>query len=110
MSTKLFKNDNNYILKSVQNDTKKELLKYLIEISIRKYEINSNPLGLVDDSIKKLNNYNSRVISRLNFFYKKISAIYRYNYGEVQLSFLWDGSTHHEFYKKRWIHFFKKRF
>ena len=31
MSTKLFKNDKNYILKSVQNDTKKELLKYLIE-------------------------------------------------------------------------------
>ena len=45
------------ILKSVQNDTKKELLKYLIEISISKYEINSNPLGLVDDSIKKLNNF-----------------------------------------------------
>ena len=57
---------------------------------------------------KKLNNYNSRVISRLNFFYKKISAIYRYNYGEVQLSFLWDGSSHNEFYKKRWIDFFKK--
>ena len=43
-----------------------------------------------------------------NFFYKKISAIYRYNYGEVQLSFLWDGSSHNEFYKKRWIDFFKK--
>ena len=55
MSTKLFKNDKNYILKSVQNDTKKELLKYLIEISIHKYEVKSNPLGLVDDSIKKLN-------------------------------------------------------
>ena len=108
MSTKLFKNDKNYILKSVQNDTKKELLKYLIEISIHKYEVKSNPLGLVDDSIKKLNNYNSRVISRLNFFYKKISVIYRYNYGEVQLSFLWDGSSHNEFYKKRWIDFFKK--
>ena len=26
MSTKLFKNDKNYILKSVQNDTKKELM------------------------------------------------------------------------------------
>ena len=72
MSTKLFKNDKNYILKSVQNDTKKELLKYLIEISIHKYQVKSNPLGLVDDSIKKLNNYNNRVISRLNFFYKKI--------------------------------------
>ena len=47
MSTKLFKNDKNYILKSVQNDTKKELLKYLIEISIHKYEVKSNPLGLV---------------------------------------------------------------
>ena len=56
MSTKLFKNDKNYILKSVQNDTKKELLKYLVELSIHKYEVKSNPLGLVDDSIKKLNN------------------------------------------------------
>ena len=69
MSTKLFKNDKNYILKSVQNDTKKELLIYLIEISIHKYEVKSNPLGLVDDSIKKLNNYNSRVIS-MNFIRK----------------------------------------
>ena len=108
MSTKLFKNDKNYILKSVQNDTKKELLMYLIEISIHKYEVKSNPLGLVDDSIKKLNNYNSRVISRLNFFYKKISAIYRYNYGEVQLSFLWDGSSHEEYYKNEWKEFFNK--
>ena len=108
MSNKQFKNDKNYILKSVQNETKEELLLYLLKISIKKYEYRSNPLGLVDTSFKKLKKYNIDVISKLNFFYKKLSTIYRYNYGEVQLSFLWDGSSHKEFYKRRWINFFKE--
>ncbi|MAS38974.1 MAG: hypothetical protein CMB84_03135 [Flammeovirgaceae bacterium] len=108
MSNKLFKNDKNYILKSVQNDTKDELLLHLLELSIKKYEFHSNPLGLVDSSFKKLKKYNNDVISKLNFFYRKISAIYRYNHGEVQLSFLWDGSSHTEFYRRRWVNFFKQ--
>ena len=68
----------------------------------------SNPLGLIDSTSISLKKYKIYDESKLNFFYKKISTIYRYNYGEVQLSFLWDGSSHNEFYKIRWINFFKK--
>ena len=64
MSNKLFKNDKNYILKSVQNETKEELLLYLLEISIKKYEYQSNPLGLVDTSFEKLKKYNINVHQR----------------------------------------------
>ena len=107
MSDKLFKNDKNYILKSVQNDTKKELLNYLFRKSLEKYELKSNSLGLVDKSFRKFYCYNNEIENRLSFFYRKISTIYRYNYGEVQLSFLWDGSSHNDFYKNQWTKFFK---
>ena len=107
MSDKLFKNDKNYILKSVQNDTKKELLNYLFRKSLEKYELKSNSLGLVDKSFRKFYCYNNEIENRLSFFYRKISTIYRYNYGEVQLRFLWDGSSHNEFYKDQWKKFFK---
>ena len=108
MSIKLFKQDKNYILKKAQSETKNHLLKNLIKKSIIKYELESNPLGLIDSTSVSLKKYEINHESKLNFFYKKISTIYRYNYGEVQLSFLWDGSSHNEFYKNRWIRFFKK--
>tara|TARA_B100001758_G_scaffold215325_1_gene200917 strand:- start:629 stop:1123 length:495 start_codon:yes stop_codon:yes gene_type:complete len=108
MSIKLFKQDKNYILKKAQSESKNYLLKNLIKKSIIKYELVSNPLGLIDSTSSSLKKYEIYHYDKLNFFYKKISTIYRYNYGEVQLSFLWDGSSHNEFYKNRWINFFKK--
>ena len=108
MSIKLFKQDKNYILKKAQRESQSYLLKNLIKKSIKKYELKSNPLGLIDSTSISLRKYEINHESKLNFFYKKISTIYRYNYGEVQLSFLWDGSSHNEFYKIRWINFFKK--
>ena len=108
MSSKLFKNDKNYILKIVQKETKTHLLYYLINETVEKYELKSNPLGLTHESYFMSKNLNARDLIKLNFFYRKISTIYRYNFGEVQLSFLWDGSSHYEFYKRKWISFFKK--
>ncbi len=108
MSSKLFKNDKNYILKIAQKETKTQLISYLINEAIKKYELKSNPLGLIYKPYLKSEKLNITELMKLNFFYRKISAIYRYNYGEVQLSFLWDGSSHNEFYKRKWISFFKK--
>ena len=108
MADKLFKNDKNHILKKVQTECKNEFLKNFIIECISVYENKSNSLNL-NDSIssifknKKILDYNN-----LNFFYKKLSAIYRYNHGEVQLSFLWDGSSHEEYYKNEWKEFFNK--
>ncbi len=106
MPTKLFKQDKNYILKKAQRDTKNYLINNLIKKSILKYEKKTNSLGLIDSTTICLKKYKIDNEQLLNFFYKKISTIYRYNFGEVQLSFLWDGSSHHEFYKNRWVTFF----
>ena len=108
MSSKLFKNDKNYILKIAQKETKTQLISYLINEAIKKYELKSNPLGLIYKPYLKSEKINVTELMKLDFFYRKISTIYRYNYGEVQLSFLWDGSSHNEFYKRKWISFFKK--
>ena len=108
MSSKLFKNDKNYILKIAQKETKTQLISYLINEAIKKYELKSNPLGLIYKPYLKSEKLNVTELMKFNFFYRKISTIYRYNYGEVQLSFLWDGSSHSEFYKRKWISFFKK--
>ena len=107
MSSMQFRNDKNYILKKVQSNTKKRLLDYLIKKSTERYEISTNPLGLNDDTSNMIKNFKINNHKKLDFFYRKISAIYRFNHGEVQLSFLWDGSSHEEFYKNRWTSFFK---
>ena len=107
MSDKLFQNDKNYILKKVQLATKETLINYLISKSIEKYELSSNPLGLNDNTSNFIKNFKISNYKKLDFFYRKISTIYRFNHGEVQLSFLWDGSSHEEFYKNRWSSFFK---
>ena len=108
MSDKLFINDKNYILKKVQSQTKNSLLQLLISNSIKKFEKSTNSLGLIDETSRIIQKFKIKSYKELNFFYKKISTIYRYNHGEVQLSFLWDGSSHEEFYKNRWIDFFNE--
>ena len=108
MSVKQFKNDKNYILKKIQLETKDRLLKKLIKMSSDTYTNKSNPLGLIDKTTNRLNKIRKYNLKSLNFFYYKLSAIYRFNYGEVQLSFLWDGSSHEEYYRNRWISFFLK--
>lgn len=108
MSVKQFKNDKNYMLKKIQLETKDRLLKKLIKMSSETYTNKSNPLGLIDKTAYRLNKIREYNLKSLYFFYNKLSAIYRYNYGEVQLSFLWDGSSHEEYYRNRWISFFVK--
>ena len=60
----------------------------MINEAIKKYELKSNPLGLIYKPYLKSEKLNVTELMKLNFFYRKISTIYRYNYGEVQLSFL----------------------
>ena len=107
MKIKLFKADKNYILKRVQKESQSSLIKFLISTSINTYQKKTNSIGLLDKTSELINNYNLKTSKDFIFFYNKISAIYRYNYGEIQLSFLWDGSSHEEFYRNRWKNFFK---
>tara|TARA_A100001234_G_scaffold202567_1_gene196101 strand:+ start:244 stop:831 length:588 start_codon:yes stop_codon:yes gene_type:complete len=108
MADQLFKNDKNHILKKVQTECKNEILKNFIIECISVYENKSNSLNLNDSISSLFKNKKDMDYNNLNFFYKKLSTIYRYNHGEVQLGFLWDGSTHEEYYKNKWKEFFNK--
>ena len=68
MSSKLFKNDKNYILKIAQKETKTQLISYLINEAIKKYELKSNPLGLIYKPYLKSEKLNVTELMKLNFF------------------------------------------
>tara|TARA_B100001057_G_scaffold13732_1_gene12904 strand:+ start:8632 stop:9132 length:501 start_codon:yes stop_codon:yes gene_type:complete len=106
MAEKQFQNDKNYILKNVQNECRKEFLINLIRKSVNLYEQKSNSLKLNDSISKYLRKNKIKDFKNLNFFYRKLSAIYRFNHGETQLRFLWDGSSHEDHYRDRWRSFF----
>ena len=90
-----------------EKDTKFSDITDSVSTSINKYEEKTNSIGILDKTSELINNYNLKNSKNFIFFYNKISAIYRYNYGEIQLSFLWDGSSHEEFYRNKWKNFFK---
>ena len=113
MVTKLFPSDKNYILKQIQEDTRDQLQVYLVEYVKEFYLQYHNPLGLIDKTIIKVKNSKDYPLHPLNEFYFDLSAIYRYQFGEVQLEFSFDGKSLEEKYEEQWTKYFKssiKRF
>ena len=108
MKNKQFKSDKNIILKKTQYKLGNKLLKKLIINTIKEYQLKNNSLGIIDNAIESLENYKVKNEKEFYFFYNKIAAIYRYKYGKNQLSFIWDGRSHSEFYEEKWISYFKK--
>ncbi len=108
MERKLFPTDKNYILKDVQEFNRDTLLIFLIEHVKEFYLKVHNPLGLIDPTILKVQDTDDYPLEPLFEFYYDLAAIYRYQYGEVQLEFIFDGSSHEEKYLKEWIDYFKK--
>ena len=106
MVEKQFQNDKNYILKNIQNECRKEFLINLIRKSVNLYEQKSNSLKLNDSISNYLKKNKIKNFKNLNFFYRKLSAIYRFNHGETQLRFLWDGRSHEDHYRDKWRSFF----
>ena len=108
MDTKLFTLDKNYLLKEVQIKLRATLLRQLVSDIKDLYLKKFNPLGLLDETIIKLQNTESRDIDYLNSFYYELAGIYRLKYGENQLEFLFDGSSHYLKYEKEWQRRFRK--
>ncbi len=108
MKNKLFKSDKNIILKKTQYKLRKKLLRDLIFNTIKEYKIKNNSLGIIDNVIESIENYKINNEKEFYYFYNKIAAIYRYKYGNNQLSFIWDGRSHSDYYKEKWIFYFKK--
>lgn len=101
-----FPSDKNYILKDVQTELMPGLNRKLVEVVIESYQSYHNPLGLVDDIILKIEDYEYVECDFLIDFYENLSAIYRFHYGENQLEIIFDGFSHYEKYHKDWIETF----
>ena len=99
---KYFPNDKNYLLKTVQAFSKEMLLDQWIRRILDTYMQMENPMGFEDDFTKSLrvNIFDSKKI--LDQCYDVVCAVYRLKFGDNQLSFIWDGRTHMEFYDEIW--------
>lgn len=106
MLQKLFPLDKNYILKEAQVATEKELLNRLVEEVRFSYLQYCNPLGLEDDTVLKIKNYNKFNTTRLEEFYEHLAGIYRFKFGSNQLELLFDGKDHFEKYQEDWSEIF----
>lgn len=108
MIKRLFPSDKNYILSQVQDDQKEALLRFLVKHVKQYYLEHYNPLGLVDDTILEIQKEKNYPLEAFDEFYHDLAALYRFKHGEVQLEFLFDGTTHYEKYKKDWKNFFRQ--
>jgi hypothetical protein len=106
---KLFSTDKNYILREVQLSTRKSLLRDLVRFSKNFYLSHHNPLGLIDDIISRIKASGNFPEEAFDEFYHDLCAIYRYQHGEVQLEFLFDGRSHWQKYESDWVAFFKQK-
>jgi hypothetical protein len=106
MFRRLFPSDKNHILMEVQTSQRDTLLLELVSYVKGYYLHHYNPMGLIDDTILEINKQKDFPFEAFNEFYHDLAAIYRFRNGEVQLEFLFDGSTHHEKYTREWRDFF----
>ena len=102
MKRKYFPFDKNYLLKEAQSATREDLLASMVGTVKDCYQCYYNPLGLVDDTVKKIRGTEVKNLEYFDEFYDDLAGIYRYKFGEVQLEFLWDGTSHQDKYRLEW--------
>ncbi|MCS6974856.1 MAG: hypothetical protein NZM13_10265 [Cyclobacteriaceae bacterium] len=108
MQRKFFPLDKNYILEQVQLSLEKELLHYLVDFVKVEYLLHHNPLGLVDETVQRIQHHQSEDFQRLHEFYMLLAGIFRYRYyGDNQLSFIFSGEEPDEVYLREWTTVFK---
>ncbi len=105
---KYFFQDKNYLLKTVQAFSKDGLTRLWLQEIINAYFFQHNPMGLEDDFIIELKSKISVAEPILLNFYDILAAIYRYDFGDNQLAFQWDGRSHLEVYDAEWKIVYKK--
>ena len=102
MNRKFFPHDKNYLLEEAQLRIRDSLITMLIDKAVITYQRTHNPLGLNDAFSEKIASYYPRSLTSLHDFYEKLAGIYRFKYGDNQLSFLFDGRDHSEKYEEDW--------
>jgi hypothetical protein len=104
---KWFLMDKNYILKEAQLVLKEQLVFWTVKYAKEFYQQHYNPLGLVDETVAKIEQADFQDFYLLETFYARLASIYRYKHGETQLQLLFDGATHYEKYKAAWLETYK---
>jgi len=99
---KYFHQDKNYLLKTVQAFGKEALLGVWTKAAYESYMVYENPMGLEDDFTLSLKSNIHRGSGILDEMYDLLAAVYRFKEGDNQLTFMWDGRTHMEFYDEEW--------
>jgi hypothetical protein len=106
---KFFPLDKNYILEEAQLSLKQSLLQHLVDFVKVEYLMRSNPLGISDDTTRRIQDHASKDFRHLEEFYLSIMGIFRYTYyHDNQLQFLFDGRDDFEKYRHEWTMQFKK--
>lgn len=108
MIRKFFPLDKNYLLEEAQLSLQDSLLHQLIDRVKDHYLQIHNPLGLDDAFSLRLKNHTCKNLKPLYSFYQNMAGVYRYKYGENQLTFSWDGRDHLEIYRDEWSAAFQK--
>ena len=103
-----FEKDKNVLLKAAQDQIFSDLARRLVEVTISKYSVYFNPLGLVDDTFQQILDYQFNNIGELEGIYENLCVAYRYKYGDNQLEIIWDGKSHEEKYKEDWGQTFER--
>ncbi|MCP4458226.1 MAG: hypothetical protein GY816_09425 [Cytophagales bacterium] len=99
---KYFNQDKNYLLKTVQAFCKNLLLETWASEAYQAYMSLENPMGLEDDFTLSIKLEIKKGTYVLEEAYDLLAAIYRLKEGDNQLSFVWDGRTHMEYYDEQW--------
>jgi hypothetical protein len=106
---KFFPKDKNYILEEAQLCLEQQLLQYLVDFVKVEYLLRYNPLGIVDDTAKKVESHASDDFSHLHDFYLTLAGVYRFlYYHDNQLTFIFDGRDDFTKYSEEWETAFKK--
>lgn len=109
MIRKFFPLDKNYVLEQAQLSLQPHLLDYLVDFVKVQYMLQYNPLGIVDETVQRIENHASSDHTRLNDLYLNLMGIFRFrNYHNNQLEFVFDGRDPFEKYSEEWQIEFKK--
>lgn len=99
---KYFDQDKNSILRAAQGFVEPQLLNRWVEVALETYMLLENPMGLIDDFVRELQEVSTFETTFLQEHYELLSAIYRFKKGDNQLEIIWDGRSHYEVYAENW--------
>ncbi len=109
MLRKFFPLDKNYVLEEAQLSLENSLLEYLVDYVKVEYMLQYNSLGLVDETVQRIEQHPSDDLSKLHDLYMNLMGIFRFrHYHDNQLEFSFDGREPFDRYCEEWQTEYKK--